>query len=136
MLDARFPQGLDGKRIAVWGLSFKPETDDMREAPSLVIVEGLLERGAEVVAHDPVAAEAAAGIFGDRIRYADTNYGALEGADALVVITEWKQYRVPDFPRMRSLMKQPLIVDGRNVFSPDSGCRNSASSTTAWVGRP
>jgi UDPglucose 6-dehydrogenase len=118
MIDRRFPEGLAGRRVAVWGLSFKPETDDMREAPSLVIVEGLLSRGGEVVAHDPVAAEAARAIFGDRIRYADTNYDALGGADALVLVTEWKQYRVPDFKRMRALMKQPVILDGRNLFSP------------------
>jgi UDPglucose 6-dehydrogenase len=118
LIDRRFPGGLAGRRIAVWGLSFKPETDDMREAPSLVIVEGLLSRGAEVVAHDPVAAEAAQATFGDRIRYADSNYDALGGADALVLVTEWKQYRVPDFKRMRALMKQPVILDGRNLFSP------------------
>jgi UDPglucose 6-dehydrogenase len=118
MLDARYPAGLRGVRVAVWGLAFKPETDDMREAPSLVVVEGLLERGAEVVAHDPVAAGAARGIFGDRIRYAENNYQALADADALVIITEWKQYRVPDFARMKSLMRQPLVFDGRNVFTP------------------
>jgi UDPglucose 6-dehydrogenase len=119
MVDRHFPGGLAGHRIAVWGLSFKPDTDDMREAPSLVVVEGLLQRGAEVVAHDPVAAAAARSVFGDRIRYADTNYDALAGTDALIVITEWKQYRVPDFPRMRELMNQPLILDGRNVYSPE-----------------
>ncbi|HSJ24058.1 MAG TPA: UDP-glucose/GDP-mannose dehydrogenase family protein [Longimicrobiales bacterium] len=119
MVDGRFPDGLAGRRVAIWGLSFKPETDDIREAPSLVIVEGLLERGAEVVAHDPVAMDAARTHFGDRIRYVDSNYAAVDGADALVLITEWKQYRVPDFQRLRSLMKQPLILDGRNVYAPD-----------------
>jgi UDPglucose 6-dehydrogenase len=119
LVDEAFPDGLDGRRMAIWGLSFKPETDDMREAPSIVIVEGLLERGAEVVAHDPEAAGAARVVFGDRISYADTNYDALDGADALMIVTEWKQYRVPDFERMRSLMRQPIIFDGRNLFNPE-----------------
>jgi UDPglucose 6-dehydrogenase len=118
LIDERFPEGMAGMRVAVWGLSFKPDTDDMREAPSLVIVEGLLERGAQVIAHDPEAMTAARAVFADRIQYAETNYDALEGADLLVVITEWKQYRVPDFARMREVMRQPVIVDGRNLFSP------------------
>jgi UDPglucose 6-dehydrogenase len=117
MVDERFPDGLAGRRIAVWGLSFKPDTDDMREAPSLVIVEGLLQRGAEVCAHDPEATEAARESFADRISYADSNYDALPGADALLIVTEWKQYRVPDFARIRELMKQPVILDGRNLFA-------------------
>jgi UDPglucose 6-dehydrogenase len=118
MIDQRFPGGLGGMKVAVWGLSFKPETDDMREAPSLVVIDGLLSRGAEVMAHDPVVGETARAAFGDRIGYAETNYDALAGADMLVLITEWKQYRAPNFQRMRALMKQPLILDGRNVFSP------------------
>jgi UDPglucose 6-dehydrogenase len=118
LIDERFPEGMAGMRVAIWGLSFKPDTDDMREAPSLVIVEGLLERGAQVIAHDPEAMTAARAVFADRIQYAETNYDALEGADLLVVITEWKQYRVPDFARMREVMRQPVIVDGRNLFSP------------------
>jgi UDPglucose 6-dehydrogenase len=117
-IDERFPNGLNGVRVAVWGLSFKPDTDDMREAASLVIVHGLLERGATVTAHDPEAMSAARAVFGDRIRYAETNYDALAGADALVIITEWRQYRVPDFSRMRELMRQPAIFDGRNLFDP------------------
>jgi UDPglucose 6-dehydrogenase len=117
-VDERFPDGLRDARIAVWGLSFKPDTDDMREAPSLVVIEGLLERGARVTAHDPEAVAAARAIFGDRIDYAETNYEALQDADALIIITEWKQYRVPDFARMRDLMRQPIVIDGRNLFSP------------------
>jgi UDPglucose 6-dehydrogenase len=119
VVDEKFPGGLTGMRIAVWGLSFKPDTDDMRAAPSVVIIEGLLERGATVTAHDPEAMTAARDVFGNRIDYADTNYDALDGADALIIITEWKQYRVPDFPRMRDLMRQPIVMDGRNLFSPD-----------------
>jgi UDPglucose 6-dehydrogenase len=119
MVDSWFPDGLTGRRIAIWGLSFKPDTDDMREAPSIVVVEGLLERGAEVVAHDPEAIHTARAVFGDRIRYVDTNYEALPDADALLVVTEWKQYRVPDFGRLRELMRQAVIFDGRNLFDPD-----------------
>jgi UDPglucose 6-dehydrogenase len=119
MVDSWFPDGLAGRRVAIWGLSFKPDTDDMREAPSIVVVEGLLARGAEVVAHDPEAIHTARAVFGDRIRYVDTNYEALPDADALLVVTEWKQYRVPDFGRLRELMRQPVIFDGRNLFDPD-----------------
>jgi UDPglucose 6-dehydrogenase len=117
-LDHRFGSDLSGRRIAVWGLSFKPETDDMREAASLVIIEGLLGRGATVSVHDPVAMEVARNTFGDRIEYADQNYDALAQADALLIVTEWKQYRTPDFGRMKSLMKEPVIFDGRNLFEP------------------
>jgi UDPglucose 6-dehydrogenase len=118
-IDSRYPEGLAGRRAAVWGLSFKPDTDDMREAASLVIVEGLLQRGAIVTAHDPEAMTAARDIFGDRIRYAETNYDALDDADMLVIVTEWRQYRVPDFARMRERMRQPMIFDGRNLFEPE-----------------
>jgi UDPglucose 6-dehydrogenase len=117
VLEEAFGSDLSGRRVAVWGLSFKPNTDDMREAPSLVTVEGVLERGGEVVAHDPVAMdEARKHHFGDRIHYADSNYEALEGADALVLHTEWHPYRRPDFERIRSTMKGNLVVDGRNIF--------------------
>ena len=107
---------LDGKTIGMWGLSFKPRTDDMREAPAVPIVEGLLAAGAHVRAYDPQAAGAAAAIFGDRITYAPRSYDALDGADALAIVTEWNEFREPDFARMRSLMRQPVIFDGRNVF--------------------
>ena len=104
--------------IAVWGLAFKPNTDDMREAPSLVTIEGLLERGARVVAHDPEAMSEAERRFGDRIELCDDYYVALKGAAALVIHTEWNPYRRPDFERMRADMKQPLIFDGRNLYDP------------------
>jgi UDPglucose 6-dehydrogenase len=117
ILDQALGADLSGRRIAIWGLSFKPNTDDMREAPSLVTVEGVLERGGQVVAHDPVAMEEARRLhFGDRIEYAESNYQALEGADALVLHTEWHPYRRPDFQRMRQLMRGDLVVDGRNIF--------------------
>ena len=107
---------LEGRTIAVWGLSFKPRTDDMREAPSVPTIEGLLAAGATVQAYDPQAAGAARAIFGDRITYAERSYDALDGADALAVVTEWNEFREPDFARMRSLMRTPAIFDGRNVF--------------------
>jgi UDPglucose 6-dehydrogenase len=119
-LTAKLGGDLSGKVIAVWGLAFKPNTDDMREAPSIVTIEGLLARGAKVVAHDPVAAEEAHRHFGDRIGYVKTNYDALAGAAALVIHTEWHPYRHPDFARMRASMAQPLIFDGRNLYDPDT----------------
>ena len=116
-LEAELGPNLFGKRIGIWGLAFKPNTDDMREAPALVTVEGILERGGEVVAHDPVAMdEARRHHFGDRIRYAESNYEAVEGADALIVHTEWHPYRRPDFKRIRDAMRGRLVVDGRNIF--------------------
>ena len=105
--------------IAVWGLAFKPNTDDMREAPSLVTIEGLLARGARVVAHDPVAMTEARHHLGDRIEYADSNYDTLTGADALLIHTEWQPYRSPDFRRMAEAMSRPLILDGRNLYDPE-----------------
>jgi UDPglucose 6-dehydrogenase len=118
-LTGRLGDKLDGKVFAVWGLAFKPNTDDMREAPSIVTIEGLLKRGARVVAHDPVAMDEARHHFGDRIDYVKTNYDALNGADALVIHTEWHPYRHPDFARMREAMAQPIIFDGRNLYDPD-----------------
>jgi UDPglucose 6-dehydrogenase len=109
---------LSGKHFAVWGLAFKPRTDDMREAPSLVMLEGLLGKGATLAAHDPVATEVARRHFGDRVRYSETPYEALEGADGLFVLTEWNEFRRPDFDRMKKLMRQPVVFDGRNIFDP------------------
>src|SRR5262244_1799742 len=109
---------LAGKHFAVWGLAFKPRTDDMREAPSLVMLEGLLGKGATLTAHDPVATHAAKRHFGDRVRYTETPYEALEGADGLFVLTEWNEFRRPDFERMKKLMRQPVVFDGRNIFDP------------------
>lgn len=116
---ARFGPDLDGLLFAVWGLAFKPDTDDMREASSLVTIRGLLERGARVVVHDPVATGEAKRILGRAVEYRSHDYDALEGADALVVHTEWQQYRRPNFGRMRKLMRAPVIFDGRNLYEPD-----------------
>jgi UDPglucose 6-dehydrogenase len=118
-LVARLGEDLTGRTIAVWGLAFKPNTDDMREAPSLVTIEGLLARGARVLAHDPVAMEEARHHLADRVEYVDTNYDALSGADALVIHTEWHPYRSPDFPRMVASMARPLVLDGRNLYKPE-----------------
>lgn len=119
ILDAAWGADWAGRRVASWGLSFKPNTDDMREAPSLVTIEGALARGAEVVVHDPVAMnEARHGGLGDRVTYAPGNYEALDGADVLVIHTEWHPYRNPDLERMRALMRTPLVIDGRSILSP------------------
>jgi len=115
---ARFGKDLSGLRFAVWGLSFKPETDDIREAPSLVVIEGLLAAGAEVAVHDPEALPHGRAHFGDRITCHDQNYEALHGADALLILTEWKQYRSPDFERVATLLRSPIIFDGRNLYDP------------------
>lgn len=107
---------LRGRRIAVWGLAFKAGTDDMREAPALTLIDALLREGASICAHDPAALEHTRGLLGNRIDYAETNYEALVGADALVVVTDWNEYRHPDFERVKRTLKQPVIVDGRNLY--------------------
>ena len=109
---------LKGKTVAVWGLAFKPKTDDMREAPAIPLVEALIAAGVTVQAHDPEAMKIARGFFGTKITYASSNYDALKGADCLAIVTEWNEFRRPDFERMRSLMKTPVIFDGRNLFAP------------------
>ena len=113
----RFGDDLSGRTFAVWGLAFKPNTDDMREAPSLVTIHGLLDRGARVVAHDPAAMPEARRILGNAIEFRSLNYDALDGADGLIIHTEWNPYRRPDFARIRSLLKRPLIFDGRNLYN-------------------
>lgn len=116
-MDRRF-DGQTPETLAVWGLSFKPGTDDMREAPSLVVVESLLDRGVTVRVHDPQALGEAQRHFGDRIVYCEHNYDALRGADALLILTEWQPYRRPDFKKMKGLLRRPIIFDGRNLFDP------------------
>lgn len=110
---------LKGKTIALWGLAFKPKTDDMREAPAIAIVQKLLASGAKVQAYDPEAEPAARKIFGNRIVYADKSYEALSGADALAIITEWNEFREPDFTRMKRLLRNPVVFDGRNIYDPE-----------------
>ena len=108
-----------GRTIAIWGLAFKPRTDDMREAPAIAIIERLLALGATVRAYDPEAAGTARRIFGDRITLCEKSYDALAGADALAIVTEWNEFREPDFAKMRSLLKAPVVFDGRNIYSPE-----------------
>jgi UDPglucose 6-dehydrogenase len=110
---------LSGRIVACWGLSFKPRTDDMREAPAITIIERLLAAGATVRAHDPEALKEAKKVFGDRIEYSNNQYDILDGADALAVITDWSEYRNPDFDRIKAALRSPTIVDGRNLYKPD-----------------
>ena len=125
---------LAGKTFGIWGMAFKPRTDDMREAPALVMVEGLLGKGAKLAVHDPVALDVARRHFGDRVRYAPTPYEALEGADGLFVLTEWNDFRHPDFDRMKTLLKTPVVFDGRNVFDPAK--MRERGFTYHGIGRP
>ena len=123
-LAANFEDGLEGKRIGVWGLAFKPRTDDIRESPALALIDALLERGARVVAHDPEAMENVADVYGDRITLVDDAYDAAKDAEALVLVTEWREYQHPDFERLRALMARPLLVDGRNIWNKYAPHRN------------
>ena len=113
-----FGANLSGFTFAVWGLAFKPRTDDMRDAPAITVINALIESGAEVHAYDPEATEEAKKLFGAGIRYAHRNYDALDGASALLVLTEWNEFRRPDFARMKQLMERPVIFDGRNIYDP------------------
>lgn len=113
-----FKNDLKGKTFALWGLAFKPRTDDMREAPAITIIEALLSRGAQVRAYDPKATEEAKRILGDKIFYANSSYEALSGADALILVTEWNEFRRPDFERIKNSLKIPVIFDGRNQYDP------------------
>ena len=119
-IEARFGQDLGGRVIALWGLAFKPGTDDMREAPSLVVVQELIRRGATVRAYDPVAVDEARRILGDAgaVEYGASAMDVLRGADALVIVTEWKEFRSPDLERMKSMMRQAVVFDGRNILNP------------------
>ncbi|MEW6237787.1 MAG: UDP-glucose/GDP-mannose dehydrogenase family protein [Candidatus Omnitrophota bacterium] len=130
----QFDNDLRSKRIAVWGLAFKPKTDDMREAPSQAAIESLLQYGAEVTVYDPVAMENARLLFGNRLCYAARNYDCLEGADALFIVTEWDEFRRPDWEKMKSLMRQPIIFDGRNIYTPSK--LRAMGFTYYGIGRP
>ncbi len=115
----RFGEDLHGFTFAVWGLAFKPKTNDMREAPSITIISALLSRGAKIKAYDPKAYDCAKIIFGDKIEYADSSYEALKDADCMLLITEWNEFRRPDYEKMKLLMKYPVIFDGRNQYNAD-----------------
>lgn len=117
----RYGENLHGRHFAMWGLSFKPNTDDMREAPSRIVIDGLIARGATVTAYDPVAMPEAQHLIGEKagLSYAETTKQALEGADALVIVTEWKAFRSPDFSEVKARLKEPVIFDGRNLYDPE-----------------
>ena len=125
---------VEGLCVAIWGLSFKPRTDDMREAPSVTLIQALMEAGAHIQAHDPVALEQARCLFGERLSYHEVSYDALRGADALLIVTEWQEFKQPDFPRMRDLMRQRVVFDGRNLYEPAS--MRELGFTYYAVGRP
>jgi len=113
-----YGDGLREKTLAVWGLAFKPRTDDVREAPALALVEALLADGVRLRVHDPEAVANVRALYGDRLTYCDRPYGALEGADGLAIVTEWQEFRNPDFEVMRRLMRERVIFDGRNLYEP------------------
>ncbi|MCL4163784.1 UNVERIFIED_CONTAM: hypothetical protein GTU68_029053, partial [Idotea baltica] len=117
-VDAHFGDDIKGKRIAIWGLSFKPKTDDIREAPALVLIDALLERGASVIAFDPEAVENVREELGDKIEYAASSMEAIEGVDALAINTEWDVFRHPDFEEIKAKMNAAVIFDGRNLYDP------------------
>ncbi len=133
-LKEHFSGNLKGKKIAVWGLAFKPRTDDIREAPALVLIDWLLEQGAVVQAHDPEALDNVKAELGDKITYCDRRMEALEGADALVIMTDWKDYHSPDFAEMYQLLKSPVVFDGRNLYEPERMKRRGY--TYYSIGRP
>ena len=122
-LKAHMDGDLRGKRVALWGITFKPRTDDVRESAALTLIDVLLAEGAEIVAHDPEGMQKAREIYGERIQFVEDAYEAARDADALVLATEWRQYQNPDFDRLKSLMRRPLLLDGRNIWST-YGLRN------------
>src|SRR4029077_9573888 len=117
-LEAALEGGARGLQIAVWGVAIKPQTDDMRESPALVLIEELLAAGARVRAHDPVASHEAQRRLGQRVAFAESNYDALAGSDALVIVTDWNEYRHPDFARIKQTLRRPILIDGRNLYDP------------------
>src|ERR1051326_2346629 len=130
---SHFKDNLQGKRLAVWGLSFKPRTNDMRVTPSIKIIERLLSDGATIAAYDPEAMEEAKKFFGTRIQLSVNNYGCLEGADALLLLTEWQAFRNPNFERMKAAMSSAVIFDGRNIY--DANYLHQLGFTYYGVGR-
>ena len=129
-----FDNDLDGKKIGVWGLAFKPKTDDIREAPALVLIDRLLEAGCELCVHDPEAMSNVCEKYGDRLTYCDRQMDALNGVDAVAIMTEWGEFRTPDYAEMKSRMKQAVVFDGRNIFNGEQ--MQSAGFTYYSIGRP
>jgi UDPglucose 6-dehydrogenase len=133
-LRQHFKGKLKGLTVTLWGLSFKPNTDDVREAPALTIIEALRNEGVSLRAYDPAAMEEMKRKIGSAVRYCDNNYEALKGADALLLLTEWNDFRRPDFDRMKSLMKHPVVFDGRNIYDPK--VMKEKGFTYYGIGRP
>lgn len=133
-IKSHFGNDLRNKRIALWGLAFKPNTDDVREAPALVLIDKLLEQGATVCVHDPEAMENVRRDYGDRLSYADSPMDALDGADALAILTEWREFRTPDFGQIRKRLVEPVIFDGRNLYATDQ--MRKEGFTYFSIGRP
>lgn len=131
---ARFGENLEGKKIAIWGLAFKPNTDDIREAPALTIIDDLLAAGADILAYDPEAMDNVKAIYGDKIKFVSNQYDALDDADALCVVTEWSAFRTPDYDKMKSLLKNPIVYDGRNIY--DSMDMKEMGFEYQSIGRP
>lgn len=131
---ARFGENLEGKKIAIWGLAFKPNTDDIREAPALTIIDDLLAAGADILAYDPEAMDNVKAIYGDKIKFVSNQYDALDDADALCVVTEWSAFRTPDYDKMKSLLKNPIVYDGRNIY--DSMDMKKMGFEYQSIGRP
>ena len=133
-IQKHYAASLKEKTLAVWGLAFKPRTDDVREAPALVLLDFLLRQGVKVRVHDPEAMPNVRAIYGDRLVYCDRPYGALEGANGLVIVTEWQEFRNPNFELMRRLLAEPVIFDGRNLYEPRVPL--GAGFTYYSIGRP
>jgi len=115
-VQAYYGEDIAGKTIALWGLAFKPNTDDIREAPALYTINTLLEAGANIRAFDPEATEHVKAIYGDKVTFCDDQYEALKSADCLAIVTEWSVFRTPDFAKMKETLKQPVVFDGRNLY--------------------
>jgi len=130
-----FDGDIKDKTIAVWGLAFKPETDDMREAPSLVVIDKLLTAGCSVKVYDPIAMDECRRRIGNSVMYADNMYDAAEGADAILLITEWKEFRMPSWSRVRQIMKTPVIIDGRNIYDKNEMSENGLISANDVAGK-
>src|SRR5690606_885913 len=133
-MSQHFEGNLKGKKIAIWGLAFKPRTDDIREAPALVLIDWLLAQGAKVTVHDPEAMDNVRAEIGDKVTYVEHQMDALEGADALAIMTDWKDYHSPDFAEMYQLLKTPVVFDGRNLYEPEKMKRRGYRYYS--IGRP
>jgi UDPglucose 6-dehydrogenase len=134
MIERHFGNRLRGAKLAVWGLSFKPRTDDIREAPALMLIDRLLKAGVKLAVHDPEGMKNVRAIYGAKLAYHDLPMEALDGADALAIMTEWSEFRNPDFAEMSKRMRQPVVFDGRNIYKAEA--MRAAGFTYYSIGRP